>query len=254
MQNGDHVEAAHAALWFDKDVIGSDDQKALAQQIDKGIGDLERFLGVKFDPRRLGVEKIPHFITGSAGISHVSGWADLGVFLAISRVQTNNAPYLHETTHYLLTAHPRNGEPFHSAGEPWLAEGFASYVEDAVVERFGGRASHLFTKGGNAAVDAEALAVLQTENGRAVLPYVGTHGSPPAMVRDRTNVAAPFYLLSQSFCKFLTGHVGVAKMVALSAMDESSGDMEERVAAATGKPADAWIKEWLKAIGYKDPQ
>ncbi len=174
---GDRVETERAVLWFDRGSMSSEARVAFGSQVNRGIGDLEKFLGITVEPARFGVDKIPYFVTSLAGISHADLRGELGVFLKIEWVKDGSAPYVHETAHYLLSARPRaDFQNAHPSLLPWLNEGFAGYVEDAVFERFGGRPSRVFTKGGNAGVDGEALAFLRTEAGNGVLPFVGTEG------------------------------------------------------------------------------
>jgi hypothetical protein len=65
------------------------------------------------------------------------------------------------------------------------------------------------------------------------------------MESERRRVAAPFYVVSQSFTKFLVERLGLAQVVALV----SSRDPEGELARASGRSVDTWKAEWLTAIG-----
>jgi hypothetical protein len=259
MATGDRVETDRAVFWFDRGGSTVEERNSLAERVNKGIADLEQCLGIHFDPNRFPVpptgvpaefaQKIPYFVTDSAGISHLDHFGRPRLFLLLRRLRTNSIPYLHETAHLLLF---QTGER-HGHFEAWLAEGSASYIEDYVAEHMGGQPGRVFTKGGNIGVDAEALAYLKTENGRSVVSYIGAHGVPPTLQTDRANIAAPFYVLSQSFCKYLFENVGLSKMEKLNAMMwEEPGPTEAKVERLTGKAHDVWRSEWLASIGYSD--
>jgi hypothetical protein len=57
-------------------------------------------------------------------------------------------------------------------------------------------------------------------------------------------VAAPFYVLSQSFAKFLVGKLGLGRVIALV----SSREPEAALARASGRSVEDWKAEWLAAI------
>jgi hypothetical protein len=150
-------------------------------------------------------------------------------------VRSDSAPYLHETVHVLVPA------PHRSA---WLTEGFASFVESYVSENIGGYDAHVFNRTGNRGVDREAARWLTRERGRAVLPYVGARGEPPEMREERRSVAAPFYVLAQSFSKFLVERMGLGSVIRVV----SSGDPEAALARLSGRTVEAWKADWLRSL------
>jgi hypothetical protein len=156
------------------------------------------------------------------------------VLLPLERVRTRSAPYLHESVHALV---PTRGESV------WLSEGLASYLESWVSENRGGYDAQIFSRGGNAAIDAAARRALQEPDGQAVLPWVGGEGNPPQLFEDRAGVARPFYVLSQSFAKYLAGHAGVASLVAAVV----SGD-QEALLKTTGRSVAEWRQDWLRTV------
>jgi hypothetical protein len=157
------------------------------------------------------------------------------VSLMLERVRSDSAPYLHETVHVLVPSPNRS---------VWLREGFASYVESYVSENIGGYDAHVFVKTGNRGVDGEAARWLTREAGRTVLPWVGTPGEPPEMLEERRRVAAPFYVLSQSFAKFLVQRVGLGPLIGVV----SARDPEAALARVSGRTVEDWKADWLRTL------
>jgi hypothetical protein len=133
------------------------------------------------------------------------------------------------------------------SGSLWLSEGFASYVESHVSEKYGGYAGHVFSPGGNREIDGEALLRLSTEEGQAVLAYIGAQGAPRRIYWDRERVAAPYYVLSQSFVKFLVEKLGLKQILALHRAEDAIAVL----AQLTGKNGETWRSEWLAVIQPK---
>jgi hypothetical protein len=161
------------------------------------------------------------------------------VLLPMERVQADSAPYLHETTHVLL---PTRCDCM------WLGEGFASYVQSYVSENLGGYDGAVFSRGGNREVDRHARRHLGRASGRAVLPYVGGPGSPPRIEAERRRVAAPFYVLSHSFAKFLVERAGLEAVRDAHRTRDATAVIER----ATGVTVDRLKAEWLASLGHAD--
>jgi hypothetical protein len=225
------VEMPRATLVYEEGALTSQEASRFAGLLDKGIADVESYLrpsapdGLREGPivYRVG-ESLPYSMTRGRTVS-----------LMLERVRSDSAPYLHETVHVLVPS------PNHSV---WLSEGFASYVESYVSENIGGYDARVFTKTGNRGVDTEATRWLSREAGRTVLPWVGSPGEPPEMLEERRRVAAPFYVLSQSFSKFLVEKVGLARVISLV----SSRDPEAALARLSGRGVEDWKAEWLAGV------
>jgi hypothetical protein len=226
------IEKPRASLVYEEGALTPPEAARFADLLDQGIADVESYLrpaapdGLR-DGRityRVGAE-LPYSMTRGRTVS-----------LMVERVRTDSAPYLHETVHVLVPSPNRS---------VWLREGFASYVESYVSENIGGYDAHVFTRTGNRGVDAEAARWLSREAGRTVLPWVGTPGEPPEMDEERRRVAAPFYVLSQSFSKFLVGKIGLARVLTLV----SSRDPEAALLGLSGRSIEDWKAEWLGVIG-----
>jgi hypothetical protein len=69
-------------------------------------------------------------------------------------------------------------------------------------------------------------------------------GEPPEMVEERRRVAAPFYVMSQSFSKFLVEKLGLARVLALV----SSRDPEADLRRLSGRAVEDWKADWLRTL------
>ena len=228
----DRHDTDRATVYFQDGALSAGDQERFARLVEAGIRDIEQYLRPASGPQGLREGRITYRVGDEMPYALTRGRT---VFLPVARVRTSSAPYLHETVHVLVRA---------PHGSVWLSEGFAWYVDAYVVENLGGYDARVFTRGGNRGVDAEARSWLLREQGRAVLPWVGEPGEPPDMARDRRGVAAPFYVMSQSFTKFLVGRLGLK--VVLAAV--SSRDPEEELARASGRSLEAWKADWRGSL------
>jgi len=225
------IEKPRATLSYEENALTASEASRFAGLLDQGVADVESYLrpaapdGLR-EGRivyRVGID-LPYSMTRGRTVS-----------LMVERVRTDSAPYLHETVHVLVPS------PNHSV---WLSEGFASYVESYVSENIGGYDAHVFSKRGNGGVDAEAARWLGRDAGRTVLPWVGTPGEPPEMLEERRRVAAPFYVLSQSFAKFLVAKLGLARVISLV----SSHDPEGTLFGLSGRSVEDWKADWLRTL------
>jgi len=171
-------------------------------------------------------------VRGDGTISRARGRT---VQLSAHRVRSRTAPYLHEIAHVLL--------PCTHAPE-WFGEGLACYIEATVGELGGGYDSRLFTSDGNRGVVADAQQWLADPRGRAVLRFVGARGMPPGIVRDRMNVAAPFYVLSHALVQFLAAKTSIAFLARLARAKAFARELKRE----TGMTAAAWRSEWLETF------
>lgn len=226
--SGDAVERPHARLWFDPAALSAAEREHFADLVESGIVGLRAWLGAPPAGRR----RICYFISAAVEISHSRSGC---VFLPLVRVRRHSAPYLHETTHVLA---PCDRCP------TWFSEGFASYLQSALAAQGGGYDGAIFTQHGNAGVDRDARRWLRTPEGRAVIGYIGADGEPPEMTSNREQVAAPFYVLAQSFVKFLAAQAGTAALRRLLV----APDFDAAFGAATGVSLATWKRRWLAAL------
>jgi hypothetical protein len=197
---GYRYETPRAIVEFDRGPMRAEARMEFARPADRGVEDLAGLLGVQAG--RDG--ELLFRVRRRAGISRTYG---ARISLPYGRVADRSAPYLHETVHALLSAE--------GADPPlWLSEGLASYLESYVAEKVGGYQGHVFSEGGNLTIDAEARRHLTSGFGRDAFDAVGLRRVPRNIDRDRGNVARPFYLLSQSFVKYLAEHAGLDAVLA----------------------------------------
>jgi hypothetical protein len=131
----------------------------------------------------------------------------------------------------------------------WLMEGVASYVSAAVSPRVGIPVRDMFLKGDNSTVDAEAKEWLLDKRGVAVLAYVGSRGTPENLLSDRKNVAAPFYLLSQSFVKYMAARLGTSAVAQLYTEHfNGTSAIEDDFRRITGKDLSKVRTDWLDLL------
>jgi hypothetical protein len=225
------IEKPRATLSYEENALTPSEAARFAGLLDQGVADVESYLRPAA-PGGLREGRIVYRVGTSLPYSMTRGRT---VSLMVERVRTDSAPYLHETVHVLVPAPNRS---------VWLSEGFASYVESYVSENIGGYDAHVFSKTGNGGVDREATRWLGREAGRTVLPWVGTSGEPPEMIEERRRVAAPFYVLSQSFSKFLVAKLGLARVMSLV----SSRDPEGTLLGVSGRSASDWKADWLQSL------
>src|SRR6266404_1340659 len=218
-ENGVRVETERAILLFQPGQLSADEMERFAGLVDLGIMHLQEYIGVPPSDRR-----IQYFISDRIETSYSSYRS---VFLPLTRVRERSAPYLHESSHVLA---PCRDCPCGSA------KGLASYLQSWVSENRGGYDGVIFTRRGNRGIDRDALRWLSGERGQAVLPFIGKHGEPPAIQYDRSNVAAPFYVMSQSFVKYLADKAGMEKVRMLI----GAGDFEAAMVEGTGKSSEQW--------------
>jgi hypothetical protein len=228
------IEGERATLDVEEGALSWSEAARFLGLLDRGIADIESYLRPAA-PEGLREGRIEYRVVDDLPFSMTRG---RHVSLLAERVRTDSAPYLHETVHVLVPAPNRS---------LWLSEGFASFVESHVSETIGGYDAHVFSRSGNRGVDTEAARYLSGDRGRDVLPYVGVPGEPPEMESERRRVAAPFYVLSQSFAKFLVERVGLARVIALVSSRDPEGDL----ARASGRTVESWKAEWLAAIGAR---
>jgi hypothetical protein len=233
-RSGDHVRlpGERAVLEYEYGDLDPSEAEAFLKLADRGVADIEALVapGLPDSARRR--DLIRFVVSSRIPISRTQGRT---VALPLDRVRSRSAPYLHETVHALV---PARGD------RVWLSEGLASYLESWVSENRGGYDAHVFTRAGDRGIHEAARRYLATEPGRAVLPWVGARGEPPSMEDDRSGVARPFYVLSQSLTKHVVDAAGLATVVQALV---SGG--EDGLRQATGRTGEDWKREWLRAIG-----
>jgi hypothetical protein len=201
-----------------------------ADLADKGVADIARFTGVQ--PRK---ERIVIYLSPDIDISHTypryphSRQHEARVFIDSERVAHHTAPYLHELVHAVVG----------DGGSMWLEEGFASWVASSVASEYGGYYAVVLS-GPNDRVDAQARAVLERSRGGAMAAAWFADEAPDLSQRERPS----FYILSQSFTKYLAGQLGTSRLVRIHRADDVGA-----LALTSGVSLDEWRTRWIASLG-----
>jgi len=225
-------ETERAVIEYDPGTLSAVEVDEFGRLVDQGIADIESLVAPSLPAWARRGGRLRYVVSARVGMSRAFRST---VLLPLERVRSHSAPYLHESTHLLV--------PFRGS-RVWLSEGFASYLESWISENRGGYDAHVFTQAGDGGIHEAARGWLGRPEGRAVLPWVGAPGEPPAMGRDRQGVARPFYVLAWSLTKHLVDAVGIDPVVRLVVEGGSPTAFE----GLTGRSEAEWRREWLRAL------
>ena len=225
-------DAGKIVVDFDPEGLTATEEDAFTRLAAGGVADLEHVMAPVLETPAGDERPIRFIVSDRVSMSRTFGRT---VLLPLSRVREKRAPYLHESVHALLPA---------SHQSTWLSEGLACHLESWVAENVGGYDAHVFTSAGDRRIHDAARRYLQTDLGRAVLPWVGAPGEPPDLFENRDEVARPFYVLSQSFTKYLVEKLGLTPVLRLA----SEADPEEALARVSGRDAEHWRAEWRSGL------
>jgi len=254
----DRIETDHVIVYIDKGLLTTEAEREFAQGIDRMFVAASTYLQREFDPTLRKTAKPAYYLTNRAGLSHAESTR---IFLNAGRVIPSPAIAIHESVHLLLMKNPdapRNRSDLTPEEDArltasygaWLAEGFAGYVTYELAPRLNLEPDRLFVKGDRTTVDEEARQWIRDPRGARVLPFAGSSGVPDGFLADRANVAAPFYVLGQSFIKYLVQHAGLAAITQLYEEHfDGTRPISDDVQRITGKGLVRWRTEWLEAIG-----
>jgi hypothetical protein len=228
----ERITSERAVLIYDPAELHEDQAQSFARLLDRGVKDVRSLVDPGLPPGVHHPDQVRFVVSDRVGISRTFRTT---VLLPLDRVRNSSASYLHEIVHVLVPS---------QADCTWLSEGLASYLESRVAETMGGYDAHVFTRAGNGGIHAAARRILDEPAGRAVLSFVGGAGQPPGLDEDRRGVARPFYVLAQSFVRYLADHAGLDAVVGAAA----DADPPSAVARLTGRSTEAWKAAWLAAI------
>ena len=251
----ERLERRHLVLYLEKGTLPAHEAQAFADEQEKIFEAVSQTFHCNFDAQQSGLSKAEYYPTERAGISHLSKGR---IFLKTTRVLAVPSISVHETTHLVLSAPNSRAAELSSEQEKrmvaqsgiWLFEGLANYTACVLAPKLGLPNKYLFIRGDNTTIDQEAKEWIADKRGASVLPYVGPHGIPENLVSDRANVAQPFYLLSQSFVKYMVEQVGMDAAAALyTEQDKNRGVIETEFLRITGKELSDVRTRWLQHLG-----
>lgn len=231
--NGNRVryELNRATVLFDAGAFTAEEMGRFALLADRGIQDIDTLLNHTGPGAGTG-PKVTFVVRDSIPMSRSFRRT---IMLPAARVHRDSAPYLHEATHVLV---PMKEECL------WLSEGFASYVQSYVAEKIGGYDGYVFSWGGNRNVDRLARRTLNSDLGRAALPFVGGAGEPADLFEKRGEVAQPLYVLAHSLVKFMVENTSLDKVKTLV----QASNIQALAADLTGRTIEAWKTDWLAML------
>lgn len=227
------ITSGRAVLVYDPRDLDEAQAQAFARLLDQGVKNVGTLVATGLPPGVPQPEQVRFVVSERVGISRTFRTT---VLLPLERVRNHSAPYLHEIVHVLVPSR---------ADCTWLNEGLASYLESRVAETMGGYDAHVFTRSGNAGIHAAARRILDGSPGLAVVSFVGRPGQPQDLDDDRRGVARPFYVLSQSFVRYLADRAGLDAVVGAAA----DPDPAAAIAKRTGRSTEAWRRDWLASLG-----
>lgn len=223
--NANKFSSERSILWVEKGYLSDEEINLLQERIDKGIADIENFIGVNFDKEVYKKDKIEYFVHSKKEASHTitryqpRKYMSPVVFLTYADVF--RTPYLHETVHIIAW----------DWNTLWMKEGLAVFLND----KLGG-----YPAFPNYGVDIDNLAKSNIHF-RNAMNLVGQNGVPRFSDRKERRV---FYIFSGSFVKYLHTNLGIKNLMEIY----KPKNTKKAVAQITGKNLDKWKKEWVDSL------
>jgi len=244
-KNGAKYETKRAIFWVERDGLTRAELEDFGKLVDRGMRDIAKYTGLKFDKKHFQAEKLEFFINSKPGISRGSVEGKPFIYLPLIRVKEKRAPYLHEAMHKLAY---KSNQAF------WMVEGFSTYIQTHLGTRSGGYNANIFNPK-NADIHQLAGGHLKTDMGKKLLPLIGLNGaalrSNPEdfakyrpVFEDRVVAAPAFYNMAESFVTFLVNKMGVKKVIRVF----DSADMEANIFKLTGRKMIDWKADWMKSL------
>jgi len=229
-KTGVKFETERSVLWVEKDYLDQASIQQLGQRLDKGIGDIEMYIGVKFNAKTYGADKIAYVIKTGNFSSHICDDCILykNPFIFLSGVYLKASPYLTESVK--IIAGPSKAY--------WMYIGLAIYLND----KLGGWPAYPnFGK----SVDEKARENFQEGNPVKYIALerfkdVGENSKPVFDVGEFELYA----MISASFVKYLDQEIGIRQVMYVYMAE----DPKSALLSATGKSVEMWKESWFKSI------
>ncbi len=229
-ESGRKLTSERSIVWVEADYLSEDVSRRLHRRIDKGIVEVETFLGVAFPSNIYKQKRIEYFVHSRRAPSHtITGYQPrkyLHPIVFLSFAKRQRTPYLHETVHII-------GWDWNAL---WLKEGLAVHLND----RLGG-----FPTFPNLGTPVDELTRDLLREGQhtalEALDLIGKNGVPRFHNR---RVRRTFYIFAGSYVGYLLKNTSVAKIMQIYSADDTSGS----ISRVTGKSAGAWKKEWIASV------
>ncbi|MFZ5972792.1 MAG: hypothetical protein ACOYXA_14490 [Bacteroidota bacterium] len=244
--NGVKVEKGRVIAFFPKDSVSEERMNELVDSLNIGIEATLRYMGGPYQWQVFGDRPVTYYFEPGNFVSVTDIEGD--IYIPLFRIQSNQAPWLHETMHALLRNkggnwNERSQVTLYFSMPIWLTEGMAEYLAVKVAAEDSIQKFDLMKSGGYYKVDASCYKSL-TEN-EALLSYMGEPGIPTRLLTNRKEFAPPFYNCACSFAKYLSETYGLNTM--LTAISSFQKEMET-IESLTGKNMETLRTEWVAKI------
>jgi hypothetical protein len=248
--DGSRVQAGRVVVHVPSGTMPGDEARELAAKLDRGLDALEAFTHSPHAWQRR-LTELHYYFHPSLFVSH-SDAANDRLFISFPRLQSGEAPILHEAVHVLLyptkevlAAHPEF-EDENAEVATWLWEGLADYVAFTVAAQTGIVEGDVLHTGGAETAHLTCAKALAQPVGAEIAPFMGSVGEPEGLsLRSRrAELAPPFYACAMSFTKFLVDEHGIDAVIDL--MIASHVAALEKLA---GRDVASLRAAWRQAIG-----
>jgi 3-keto-disaccharide hydrolase len=249
--DGVRVQAGRVVVHLPSGALSSDEGRALAEKLNRGLDALEAFTHAPHAWQRP-LAELHYYFHPTLFVSHADAPNDR-LFISLPRLKNGEAPILHEAVHVLLypskeflAAHLELDD--HDAPSPtWLFEGVADYVAFTVAAQTGIVEGDVLNTGGVEAADANCAKALAQPVGAEIAPFIGGVGEPEGLsLRSRRlELAPPFYECAASLTKYLIDAHGIDAVIDLIVASDHAAALQE----LAGLDVAALRAAWRKAIG-----
>jgi hypothetical protein len=223
-------ETERAVIWVEKGYLDQNAIQQLGLLIDKGINDAEAYLGIKFNPKTYGADKIAYVAKSGNFDSHLCSDCILykNPYIFLSGAYLKTSSYLLETVK--LISGPSKAL--------WLNEGLSIYLND----KLGGWPAYPnFGK----SVDEKSFEYFQEGNpvkyiALELFKKIGENNKPDFNAGE----FELYCVISASFVKYLDKEIGIRPLMYVYMAD----DPKDALLNVTGKSVEMWKESWFKSV------
>ena len=178
--NGVKYSSDRSVLWVERDYLSKEEANLLQQKLDKGIFEIENFIGMRFDKKAYKKEKIEYFVHSRREASHTITTYHPRKYMFpvifLTWADEKKAPYIHETVHIIAW----------DWNTLWIKEGLTVFLND----KLGGYPSFP-----NFGKDIDELARINLHFS-LTLGMVGGMEYPNSQIRKKEDYSISFLALS----------------------------------------------------------